>query len=63
MTVSARASSKLSPTLPTDGAMPASARRRVYVIEVTNKAALDGTTGVQGLLQGVEHEAGLGAAG
>jgi hypothetical protein len=29
MTVAARALSKLSPTLPTDGAMPASARRRV----------------------------------
>jgi hypothetical protein len=30
---------------------------------VLNKAALDGTTVVQGLLQGVEHEGGLGAAG
>jgi len=28
-----------------------------------DEATLDRTTGVQGLLQGVEHEAGLGAAG
>jgi len=28
-----------------------------------DEAALDGTAGVQGLLQGVEHEGGLGAAG
>jgi len=31
-------------------------------VAVMNKAALDGTAGVQGLLQGVEHEGGLGAA-
>jgi len=63
--VSARALSKESPTLPTDGSIPASAKRSVYLIETYWAApvAVVDETGtmhrlplMQGLLQGIQHE-------
>jgi hypothetical protein len=47
------------------GEAPGVGDRHIWhtAIAVMNEAALDGTTGVQGLLQGVEHDGGPGAAG
>ena len=69
LTVSARALSYESLTLPTDGSMPASASRSVYLIETDAPVAMmdepgapHRTTLMQGLLQRIEHETGVSRA-